>query len=274
MVTPLTPLSPSGAIPALALRVSASAATAPRRRLRRSPSQPSPFLGIRPARLTARFRTPEGQAGRSDQQIRFDEIATMMRSLLLDAKHSYSAKNRRRKADFAIEFGRRHDVASVLLVGVDRDIFAATRATPTTNQVERAIEAAFPRVVATGLAERATGWTEYVCADALRLPFCDGEFDLVYSNAVIEHVGQFEKQRAFVREHVRVGRHWVFTTPNRLFPVESHTLTIARHMNPRWRPPRPAYTRLLSRRDLVELIPPTARIHGRTFSPTFTVSSD
>jgi SAM-dependent methyltransferase len=201
------------------------------------------------------------------------DVVSMMRKLLLDAKHWFSARNRRRKADFAIEFGRRHDVASVLLVGVDRDILVATRATPTTNQVERAIAAAFPGAVATGLAETASGWSRYLCADALDLPFCDGEFDLVYSNAVIEHVGQFEEQLAFLREHARVGKHWVFTTPNRLFPVESHTLTIARHMDPSWRPPGHAYTRLLSRSDLVEILPPTARIHGRTFSPTFTVSS-
>lgn len=197
----------------------------------------------------------------------------MMQSLLLEAKNRYSDSNRQRKADFALEFGRARGVKSVLLVGVDRDAHGAQSVTPTTNLVERAIAEAFPRVVASGLAESADGWSEYVSANALELPFDDGEFDLVYSNAVIEHVGQRDEQLKFVEEHRRVGVNWVFTTPNRLFPIESHTLTVLRHMNASWRPARPAYSRLLSRRDVADLIPAGARIHGGVVAPTFTVSS-
>ena len=51
----------------------------------------------------------------------------------------------------------------------------------------------------------------------------DGAFDVVYSNAVIEHVGGRERQRRFVREALRVGRRVFLTTPNRWFPVEVHT---------------------------------------------------
>jgi hypothetical protein len=45
----------------------------------------------------------------------------------------------------------------------------------------------------------------------------------VYSNAVIEHVGGHERQQAFVRESLRVGRRVFLTTPNRWFPIEVHT---------------------------------------------------
>jgi SAM-dependent methyltransferase len=55
------------------------------------------------------------------------------------------------------------------------------------------------------------------------LPFRDGEFDIVYSNAVVEHAGPTEQQRAFIREACRVGRQFFITTPNRWFPVEHHT---------------------------------------------------
>jgi hypothetical protein len=59
-------------------------------------------------------------------------------------------------------------------------------------------------------------------ANALQLPFADKSFDLVYSNAVIEHVGGFEQQRAMAREVMRVGRNWFITTPNRWYPFEFH----------------------------------------------------
>jgi SAM-dependent methyltransferase len=63
----------------------------------------------------------------------------------------------------------------------------------------------------------------YVQGDACALPFADGAFDVVYSNAVIEHVGGRERQEAFVREALRVGRRVFVTTPNRWFPIEVHT---------------------------------------------------
>jgi 2-polyprenyl-3-methyl-5-hydroxy-6-metoxy-1,4-benzoquinol methylase len=198
----------------------------------------------------------------------------MMQSVLSEARSRYSDRNRRRKADFAVSFGRALGVKSVLLVGVDRDADGGTSTTTTTNLVERAIMEAFPRVVASGLAESAAGWPEYVSANALELPFDDGEFDLVYSNAVIEHVGQRDEQLQFVNEHGRVGVNWIFTTPNRLFPIESHTLTVVRHMDASWRPVRPAYTRLLSKNDVADLIPEGAKIHGGVVAPTFTVSSN
>ncbi len=55
------------------------------------------------------------------------------------------------------------------------------------------------------------------------LPFRDGEFDIVFSNAVLEHVGSRPAQAAFVRELCRVGRDFFVTTPNRWFPIEHHT---------------------------------------------------
>lgn len=63
----------------------------------------------------------------------------------------------------------------------------------------------------------------YVQGDACALPFEDGAFDIVFSNAVIEHVGGRERQRMLVSEALRVGRRAFLTTPNRLFPLELHT---------------------------------------------------
>ena len=64
-----------------------------------------------------------------------------------------------------------------------------------------------------------------VRADGRELPFADGEFDLGFSNAVVEHVaGGREGQRQFVHELCRVSKRVFVTTPNRMFPLEVHTL--------------------------------------------------
>jgi SAM-dependent methyltransferase len=55
------------------------------------------------------------------------------------------------------------------------------------------------------------------------LPFPDKSFDIVASNAVLEHVGSPEKQRRFVADLMRVGRRLFITVPNRFFPIEPHT---------------------------------------------------
>ena len=55
------------------------------------------------------------------------------------------------------------------------------------------------------------------------LPFGDRAFDVAVANAVLEHVGSTEKQRAFVRELMRVARTVFLTVPHRYFPVEHHT---------------------------------------------------
>jgi len=58
--------------------------------------------------------------------------------------------------------------------------------------------------------------------DARCLPWPDKYFDVVYSNAVIEHVGTFEDQKRMAAEVMRVGKRWFVTTPNRWYPFEFH----------------------------------------------------
>jgi hypothetical protein len=74
----------------------------------------------------------------------------------------------------------------------------------------------------------------FVRANGLSLPFRDHSFDIVHSSAVIEHVGSFARQRAFLEECCRVARRAVFiTTPNRWFPVEFHTVLPVVHWLPK-----------------------------------------
>jgi hypothetical protein len=66
-----------------------------------------------------------------------------------------------------------------------------------------------------------------------RLPFNDDEFNISFSNAVVEHVGNREAQRFFVLEMLRVSHSFFLTTPNRWFPVEFHTAIPFLHFFPR-----------------------------------------
>ncbi len=82
---------------------------------------------------------------------------------------------------------------------------------------------------------------QFVRGDGRSLPFADGSFDYVHSNAVLEHVGNRENQRLFIHEAWRVTRKGIFiTTPNRFFPIELHTgLPLLHWLPARW------YRRLL-----------------------------
>jgi SAM-dependent methyltransferase len=54
------------------------------------------------------------------------------------------------------------------------------------------------------------------------LPWPDKHFDIVYSNAVIEHVGGLAEQKKMAAEIMRVSKRWFMSTPNRWFPFEFH----------------------------------------------------
>ncbi len=76
--------------------------------------------------------------------------------------------------------------------------------------------------------------SRFVTYDGKLFPFEDGEFEWVFSNAVIEHVGTYNDQLQFLNEMMRAGKNVFFTTPNRWFPIESHTNAFFLH----WLPPR------------------------------------
>jgi hypothetical protein len=89
-----------------------------------------------------------------------------------------------------------------------------------------------PHVIS-GLAERFSDRFEFVIGDGCQLPYPDQSFDIVFSNSVIEHLGTYEKQKAFAKEARRVGGSLWIQTPARVFFMEPHLLTPFIHFLPR-----------------------------------------
>ena len=105
----------------------------------------------------------------------------------------------------------------------------------------------------------------------------DGAFDWVFSNSLIEHLGDDERVARFAAEVRRVGRGYWVQTPAAWFPVEAHTgipaywalpprlrSALARRIDVRragqpWACPV-AETRCIGRRHLRQLFP-DGRLH-------------
>ena len=134
---------------------------------------------------------------------------------------SLSQRFRRRRMErFAREFGLTPRT-TVLDIGGTPDYWRLLTAPP------RVVLLNMPRAMA-----ETEGAEIRVAGDACALPFRDRAFDVVFSNSVIEHVGDRASQERFGREAARVGRGYWIQTPNRWFPVEQHLLTPFVHWLP------------------------------------------
>jgi hypothetical protein len=63
-------------------------------------------------------------------------------------------------------------------------------------------------------------------------PFESKQFDICFSSAVLEHVGDRDRQAFFISECIRVAKKVYLTTPNRFFPIEMHTMLPLIHWLP------------------------------------------
>ncbi|MEB3829836.1 methyltransferase domain-containing protein [Phormidium sp. CCY1219] len=73
----------------------------------------------------------------------------------------------------------------------------------------------------------------WVVADGKKLPFKDLEFDIAFSNSVIEHLEDWQSQIDFAKEIKRVAHQYFIQTPSKYFPVEPHFLTPFIHWLPK-----------------------------------------
>lgn len=116
-----------------------------------------------------------------------------------------------------------------------------------------------------------------VVLDGCELPFADKSFDIVYSNAVLEHLPAWNLVERFAAEVQRVGKGWFITTPNFWYPIEPHYHLPFAQFLPEGAQQRLVrslgktpyvHLRLLTRRELRRLFPRGQVIGSRvTFYP-------
>lgn len=174
-----------------------------------------------------------------------------------------SSYNRKRKYEYFVQNIPYNPTTKILDVG-----FTNKEYSPVDNFLEKNYQHT-ENITALGvngkdLFEKRYPEVNVVLYDGNIFPFADKSFDIGWSNAVIEHVGQRDKQLLFLKELLRTCRVVYFTTPNLYFPVEVHTRTLFMHWLPKsifdrflkligksWA--TGDYMYLLSKKDIIDL---------------------
>ena len=102
----------------------------------------------------------------------------------------------------------------------------------------------------------------YIEGDACDLGGLSGEdFDLVYSNSVIEHVGDVTRQKAFASAVLSLNKDYWIQTPSKWFPIEAHCgmpfwwfypENLQQRCLARWRDELPAWTAMVEETRVIE----------------------
>lgn len=150
----------------------------------------------------------------------------------MSLKYRISAYNRKRKWRIFLEIIKPSFKTSILDVG-----FSEKEYSPVDNFLEK--NYSYPHnITALGIDTpkefiRRYPQVKTISYDGKKFPFNDQEFDVCWSNAVIEHVGAKDRQIIFLKEIKRVASKAFITTPNRYFPFETHTCIPLLHFLPK-----------------------------------------
>jgi Methyltransferase domain len=159
------------------------------------------------------------------------ELSSQISKAALDTKIKVAEMSRKKKLDHFYSLSKAGD--TVLDVGVAREV---EERPPTINyflknyRYHPATYTALSIDDLSGMEDLFPG-KRFVDYGGRQFPFSDREFDWVFCNAVIEHVGDDDAQLLFLNEMMRVAKNVFFTTPNKYFPIEPHTNMLFLHWN-------------------------------------------
>jgi hypothetical protein len=146
--------------------------------------------------------------------------------------YKISAFNRKRKFKIFYELLKPNPRTTILDVGFSEEEYSTT---------DNFLEKNYPypqNITALGIDRPVKFLERYpqvraVKYDGKKFPFNNQEFDICWSNAVIEHVGSRDDQIFFLKEIKRVSKRAFITSPNKNFPIEIHTRTPLLHLLPK-----------------------------------------
>ncbi|MCM8776660.1 MAG: class I SAM-dependent methyltransferase [Candidatus Omnitrophica bacterium] len=140
----------------------------------------------------------------------------------MDISYKISAWNRNRKWKIFTTLFRIDENVKILDIGYQSIEY---------RDIDNYLEKHYPypeKITALGIEEPTNLMKKYpkiktIRYDGITFPFENKEFDIGWSNAVLEHVGDRNTQIHFLKEINRVCKSFFITTPNKFFPVEIHT---------------------------------------------------
>jgi len=146
--------------------------------------------------------------------------------------HAVSEFNRKRKLSYLLQFIDIND--TIIDVGV-----AAIKNPPRefgTNYIEEYFNRANRNITALGIDNEDYSFfkeryanCELILFDGINFPQFTPKYNIAISNAVIEHVGNYETQLKWLQGLSSVSHQLLITTPNKWFPVEVHTRLLFLH---------------------------------------------
>lgn len=81
--------------------------------------------------------------------------------------------------------------------------------------------------------DQARSYLEWIVGDARATQLRDDSFDVVFSNSLVEHLGDWTSQQHFADEVRRLAPRYFIQTPDRFCPVEPHFVTPFVHWLPK-----------------------------------------
>lgn len=136
--------------------------------------------------------------------------------------YRFSQQNRKKKLQLFFATMHPEPSDTILDVGVNTTEYSASD-----NYLEK--QYPYPdKITAVGLDSIKEFSLRYpnihiIQANGTNLPFKHNQFRIGYSNAVLEHIGDKDKQVAFIKELHRVSQKGYLAIPYKYFPVEIHT---------------------------------------------------
>ena len=126
------------------------------------------------------------------------------------------------------------DMKNILLLGITKDIEKSY-----SNYMEKRIIEEGSNVVL--LSNQEVKWIEnkydnieLIIKDVNNINFEENKFELVFSNALIEHIGNYDKQLNFINNCYKISsKYAVIITPNKNHPIEFHSITFLLHLSPK-----------------------------------------